>query len=113
MVATHLPHLTYKMAIAMASAKLELLHITYVDSIRAILEIKESGSFKNYLFSYRRASCIRSSWKADFSLGDLAVTSSGQNNIEVNHKNAQKGIAVAHVAHRAWDFFRRSHDDWR
>ncbi|WP_148786300.1 HAD-IIB family hydrolase, partial [Enterococcus faecium] len=32
-------------------------------------------------------------------LGDLAVTSSGQNNIEVNHKNAQKGIAVAHVAH--------------
>ena len=27
------------------------------------------------------------------------MTSSGQNNIEVNHKNAQKGIAVAHVAH--------------
>ena len=32
-----MPHLTYKMAIAMASANLELLHITYVDSIRELL----------------------------------------------------------------------------
>lgn len=35
-IATHMPHLTYKMAIAMASANLELLHITYVDSLSLI-----------------------------------------------------------------------------
>ena len=38
------------MAIAMASAKLELLHITYVDSIRAILEEKNLEVLKIIVF---------------------------------------------------------------
>ena len=45
----HLPHLTYKMAIAMASAKLELLHIIR-GQYSCYLGKKKSGSFKNYLF---------------------------------------------------------------
>lgn len=99
MVATHLPHLTYKMAIAMASAKLELLHITYVDSIRAILEEKNLEVLKIICFHTEGPAVLGPVGKQISLLGDLAVTSSGQNNIEVNHKNAQKGIAVAHVAH--------------
>lgn len=99
MVATHLPHLTYKMAIAMASAKLELLHITYVDSIRTILEEKNLEVLKIICFHTEGPAVLGPVGKQISLLGDLAVTSSGQNNIEVNHKNAQKGIAVAHVAH--------------
>ncbi|EOH90643.1 cof-like hydrolase [Enterococcus asini ATCC 700915] len=30
---------------------------------------------------------------------ELSITSSGANNIEINHRDAQKGIAVAHLAH--------------
>ncbi len=99
MVATHLPHLTYKMAIAMASANLELLHINYVDSIRELLMDDRLEVLKIICFHTEGPRILGPVGKEISQLGDLAVTSSGQNNIEVNHKNAQKGIAVAHIAH--------------
>lgn len=99
MVASHLPHLTYKMAIAMASANLELLHINYVDSIRDLLADEKLEVLKIICFHIEGPQVLGPVGKEISQLGDLAVTSSGQNNIEVNHKNAQKGIAVAHVAH--------------
>ncbi|MDA3964280.1 Cof-type HAD-IIB family hydrolase [Enterococcus thailandicus] len=99
MVATHLPHLTYKMAIAMASANLELLHINYIDSIRDLLQQDEEIEvLKIICFHNEGPSVLGPVGKQIDELGNLTVTSSGQNNIEVNHKNAQKGIAVAHVA---------------
>ncbi|MBO0460128.1 MULTISPECIES: Cof-type HAD-IIB family hydrolase [unclassified Enterococcus] len=98
-IATHMPHLTYKMAIAMASANLELLHITYVDSIRELLLDEKLEVLKIICFHTEGARILGPVGKEISSLGELAVTSSGQNNIEINHKNAQKGIAVAHVAH--------------
>lgn len=98
MVASHLPHLTYKMAIAMASANLELLHINYVDSIRDLLTDEKLEVLKIICFHTEGPQVLGPVGKEISQLGDLAVTSSGQNNIEVNHKNAQKGIAVAHVA---------------
>lgn len=98
-IATHMPHLTYKMAIAMASANLELLHITYVDSIRELLLDDKLEVLKIICFHTEGPRILYSVGKEISNLGELAVTSSGQNNLEVNHKNAQKGIAVAHVAH--------------
>lgn len=98
-IASHLPHLTYKMAIAMASANLELLHITYIDSIRDLLKDESLEVLKIICFHMEGAHILGPVGKEISDLGDLAVTSSGQNNLEVNHKNAQKGIAVAHVAH--------------
>lgn len=98
-IATHMPHLTYKMAIAMASANLELLHITYVDSIRELLLDDKLEVLKIICFHTEGPSILGPVGKEISNLGELAVTSSGQNNLEVNHKNAQKGIAVAHVAH--------------
>lgn len=99
MIGSHLPHLTYKMAIAMASANLELLHINYVDSIRDLLQDETLEVLKVICFHTEGPRVLGPVGKEISELGDLAVTSSGQNNIEVNHKNAQKGIAVAHVAH--------------
>lgn len=98
-IATHMPHLTYKMAIAMASANLELLHITYVDSIRELLLDDKLEVLKIICFHSEGPRILGPVGKEISNLGELAVTSSGQNNLEVNHKNAQKGIAVAHVAH--------------
>lgn len=98
-IATHMPHLTYKMAIAMASANLELLHITYVDSIRELLLDDKFEVLKIICFHTEGPRILGPVGKEISNLGELAVTSSGQNNLEVNHKNAQKGIAVAHVAH--------------
>lgn len=98
-IATHMPHLTYKMAIAMASANLELLHITYVDSIRELLLDDTLEVLKIICFHTEGPRILGPVGKEISNLGELAVTSSGQNNLEVNHKNAQKGIAVAHVAH--------------
>lgn len=98
-IATHMPHLTYKMAIAMASANLELLHITYVDSIRELLLDDKLEVLKIICFHTEGPRILGPVGKEISNLGELAVTSSGQNNLEVNHKNAQKGIAVAHVAH--------------
>ncbi|MBE6173493.1 MAG: HAD family phosphatase [Enterococcus faecium] len=98
-IATHMPHLTYKMAIAMASANLELLHITYVDSIRELLLDEKLEVLKIICFHTEGPRILGPVGKEISNLGELAVTSSGQNNLEVNHKNAQKGIAVAHVAH--------------
>lgn len=98
-IATHIPHLTYKMAIAMASANLELLHITYVDSIRELLLDDKLEVLKIICFHTEGPRILGPVGKEISNLGELAVTSSGQNNLEVNHKNAQKGIAVAHVAH--------------
>ena len=87
------------MAIAMASANLELLHINYVDSIRDLLADEKLEVLKIICFHTEGPQVLGPVGKEISQLGDLAVTSSGQNNIEVNHKNAQKGIAVAHVAH--------------
>ncbi|EPI01065.1 Cof-like hydrolase [Enterococcus faecalis 13-SD-W-01] len=98
MVASHLPHLTYKMAIAMASANLELLHINYVESIRDLIYEEPIEVLKIICFHTEGPKILGPVGKQIDELGDLAVTSSGQNNIEINHRNAQKGIAVAHVA---------------
>lgn len=98
-IATHMPHLTYKMAIAMASANLELLHITYVDSTRELLLDEKLEVLKIICFHTEGPRILGPVGKEISNLGELAVTSSGQNNLEVNHKNAQKGIAVAQVAH--------------
>ncbi|MGX7173936.1 Cof-type HAD-IIB family hydrolase [Enterococcus ratti] len=99
MIGDHLPHLTYKMAIAMASANLELLHINYVENIRELLQDKTLEVLKVICFHIEGPRILGPVSKAISQLGNLAVTSSGQNNIEVNHKNAQKGIAMAQIAH--------------
>lgn len=98
MVASHLPHLTYKMAIAMASANLELLQISYVKDIRSLFTDSEIEVLKIICVHQEGPQVLGPVGKQVDDLGDLAVTSSGLNNIEINHKHAQKGIAVAHVA---------------
>lgn len=97
-VATTMPHLTYKTAIAMASAHLALLNITYIDHMRDLLEDDSIEILKIIGFSVEGPRVLGPASMQIEKMEDLIVTSSAQNNIEVNHKLAQKGIAVAQVA---------------
>lgn len=97
-IATTMPHLTYKVAIAMASAHLALLDITYIDDMRTLIQQADIEVLKIIGFSMEGPSVLGPASTQIRKLPDLAVTSSAQNNIEINHRNAQKGIAVAHVA---------------
>ncbi|MFD1900467.1 Cof-type HAD-IIB family hydrolase [Enterococcus termitis] len=97
-IATTMPHLTYKVAIAMAVAHLSLLDINYIDDIRALLQQDDIEILKIIGFSMEGPNVLAPTSAQIRQIPDLVVTSSAQNNIEVNHKNAQKGIAVAHVA---------------
>lgn len=97
-LADHLEHITYKMAITMASANLKLLSINYVKSIREVLEDEDLEVLKIICFSIKGPKVLGPVGKKVDALGNVVVTSSGSNNIEINHKNAQKGIALAHVA---------------
>lgn len=100
--ATHIsetmPHLTHKMAIAMASAHLEVFHIQYVDDLRAIVDRPDLEVLKMICFSMEGPKVLGPMALQVEKLQDLAVTSSAQNNIEINHRDAQKGIAVIKVA---------------
>lgn len=97
-IATTMPHLTYKVAIAMAAAHLSLLDVNYIEDIRSLLEQEDIEILKIIGFSMEGPTVLGPTSTQIRQLPDLVVTSSAQNNIEVNHKNAQKGIAVAHVA---------------
>lgn len=98
MLASTLEHLTYKMAIAMASTNLELLEISYVDSIREELKKTDMEVLKIICFTSKHPSALGSVAKHLNQLPGVVVTSSGPFNLEINNKNAQKGIAVGRAA---------------
>lgn len=98
MLANTLEHLTYKMAIAMASSNLKLLAINYVDSIRQELKQPDVQVLKIICFSSQGDKVLGKVAKNVNDIADVAVTSSGPFNVEINNKNAQKGIAVGYVA---------------
>lgn len=98
MLANSIPHLTFKTAIGMAAAYLEMLHIRYIDRYDALLDDPEIEILKFIAFSSEEQKELDPIAKKIKPLGELAVTSSSVTNIEVNHIDAQKGIAVAHVA---------------
>ncbi|WP_424685764.1 Cof-type HAD-IIB family hydrolase [Enterococcus sp.] len=97
-IAEIMPHLTHKMAIAMTAAHLEQLPIIHTENIRQTLLDEELEVLKIICF-HNEGPAILGPVAAEIDrYGDLVVTSSGTNNLEINHKNAQKGIAVAHIA---------------
>ncbi len=100
--ATHvtdaLPHLTHRMAIAMTVARLEFFPVNVVPSIREFAAQEDIEVLKVICFDKRGNKHLGAAGKKIAEFEDCVVTSSGNNNIEINHKYAQKGIAVSHVA---------------
>lgn len=98
MLANQLPHLTFKMAIAMAAAHLELLDVNYIDDYQELLADSSIKILKFIVFSQEGAKVLNPLRQEVETLPDLIVTSSYPNNIEINHVDAQKGIAVKRIA---------------
>lgn len=92
------PDTTFKMALVLALARLELLNIRYVSDFEEILGDDHSQVLKVLVFSdigQTELEPIRAQFEKD---DQLVVTSSFYNNIEINHVEAQKGIALEHFA---------------
>ncbi|HLQ41098.1 MAG TPA: Cof-type HAD-IIB family hydrolase [Tetragenococcus sp.] len=99
MTANLMPHLTHKMAIAMAVARIEYLPIRFVDDLHDVIQKEDIEILKIICFHREGESFLgKAAQRIDDSFEELFVTSSGQNNMEINHRKGQKGIAVARMA---------------
>lgn len=98
MLAGKLPHLTFKMAIAMASAHLELLDVNYVDHYQELIDRTDLSILKFIVFEEQGPIILDPLRKKVEKVPNVVVTSSFPNNIEINHVDAQKGVAVKRFA---------------
>ena len=93
-----MPHLTYKMAIAMTVARLEFLPINFVPDLRDLVDRDDMSVLKIIAFHQDGPSILGPTALKLEEMEDLVVSSSGLNNLEINNRAAQKGIAVTEVA---------------
>lgn len=92
------PDTTYKMAVVLAAARLEIMNIHYIDDYDELIEDDTIDILKIIAFSENGPKVLNPIKDELNELGDLAITSSFENNIEINNIHAQKGIAVTEVA---------------
>ncbi|MGC3728270.1 HAD family phosphatase, partial [Enterococcus faecalis] len=78
-------------AIAMASAHLTLLHFTYVDRLDDFLIVDSIEVLKIIGISMDGPKVLGPAGMEEEELDDLVVSSSALKNIEINHRQAQKG----------------------
>lgn len=93
------PDTTFKMALVLALGRLELLHINYVESYDEILT-EGRLALKVLIFSNNgqpELKPMREQFEKD---PELVVTSSFFNNLEINHVDAQKGLALERVVRK-------------
>ncbi|WP_125704847.1 Cof-type HAD-IIB family hydrolase [Lacticaseibacillus daqingensis] len=88
------PDTTYKIAVALAAARLELMNITYVDDYAPILADPTTEVMKIIAFSSEGQAALAEPQALLEATGRLVVTSSARTNIEINDIKAQKGFAV-------------------
>lgn len=92
------PDTTYKMAVVLAAARLEIMNIHYIDDYDELIEDDTIDVLKIIAFSENGPTVLNPIKDELNELADLAITSSFENNIEINNIHAQKGIAVTEVA---------------
>lgn len=100
LLANQVPHLTFKMAIAMASTHLNMLPVHYINNYDDLLIDDSVEILKVIAFSDEGPKLLRPIADELEANGPLYVTASFPNNIEINHKDAQKGNAVKLMAEK-------------
>lgn len=98
MLAENIPHLTFKMAIAMASTHIDMLPVEYVKDYQELMADDDIEMLKVITFSDQGLSLLNPVAEKLAKLDDLYITSSFPNNLEINHVEAKKGNAVARIA---------------
>ncbi|WP_178197653.1 Cof-type HAD-IIB family hydrolase [Ligilactobacillus sp. Marseille-Q7487] len=94
------PETPYKLAVALASARMELMNINYVDDYFDLTDDPKVDIFKIVAFSQQGPEVLNPIREELLKNPSIVVTSSGPGNIEINHINAQKGIALQAYADR-------------
>ncbi|MGM0213378.1 Cof-type HAD-IIB family hydrolase [Enterococcus sp. AZ109] len=97
-LAEMVPELTPKMAIAATAERLTILPITYVDDMRQTVLDNDEKILKIIAFDKNGPAKLKTITEKLNTLGELAIAASESSNIEINHENAQKGIALAQYA---------------
>lgn len=93
------PDTTFKMALILAMARMEMLNIDYLNDFEEVLEKDSEQVLKVLVFSdigQEELAPVREQLSSD---PELVITSSFYNNLEINHVEAQKGIALERFAH--------------
>ncbi|MFD1484553.1 Cof-type HAD-IIB family hydrolase [Lacticaseibacillus baoqingensis] len=88
------PDTSYKIAVALAAARLELMEINYVDDYNALVAQKDVEVMKVIAFSQQGQKALAEPQQVLAKSGELIITSSAVNNIEINSRKAQKGLAL-------------------
>ncbi|BDR59069.1 Cof-type HAD-IIB family hydrolase [Xylocopilactobacillus apicola] len=94
------PDTPFKLAIALSSARMELMNIKYVDSYEQILSDPNIVVFKIIAFDTETTEHLNAVKNRLLSLPNpgVAITASSTYNIEINDIHAQKGIALKKYA---------------
>ncbi len=92
------PDTNYKLAVALASARLEIMNINYVESYAEVVDDPDVHVMKIIAFNTADPETLVEPKEILLKTGKLMVTSSSRNNIEINNIDAQKGIALAKYA---------------
>lgn len=88
------PDTPYKLAVTLASARMELMNINYVDNYMDLVDDPKTVIGKIVVFSPEGQKVLGPIKDELSKNANLVITSSGPGNIEINHVNAQKGVAL-------------------
>lgn len=92
------PHTSYKMALVLALGRMDQFNMNYVDEYEEVLADDKDLALKVLVFSNQGQTGLQSVRDEFGTDSQLVITSSFFNNIEINHVDAQKGIALERVA---------------
>ncbi|MCP0886329.1 Cof-type HAD-IIB family hydrolase [Ligilactobacillus sp. WILCCON 0076] len=92
------PDTPYKLAVTLASARMELMNINYVDDYFTLINDPHMSILKIVAFSQEGPKVLNPLREEISKNPALKVTASSDSNIEINSINAQKGIALQSFA---------------
>ncbi|MCI1985202.1 MAG: Cof-type HAD-IIB family hydrolase [Lactobacillus sp.] len=94
------PDTSYKIAVALAAARLELMEINYVTDYDTLVAQPDVEVMKVIAFSQQGQAALAEPQRLLEKSGELVITSSAVNNIEINSRKAQKGLALKAYAEK-------------
>jgi len=100
-ITDEIPHLTFKQALAMAATRLQFFDVEMVDDMRELIHRPEMQVLKIFSIAQDGDKSFRPVKEIIAQrFPDLAVSSSGNHNMEITDIHAQKGVAVKKLAER-------------
>lgn len=92
------PDTSYKMAVVLAAARLEIMNVNYVTDYEELIHDESVEILKVIAFSDEGPKVLKPITDELSKSGKLAITASFINNIEINNIKAQKGLALKRAA---------------